>query len=265
MLVETMPKDVSLAFTSLPFGVSHIAKDTLNASITAESLIKIDFNYDYKEAIKYIHDNLIQNEPVNISVNARQSPTTSFSRKIEYNYDYLKKRCINKNLQMMLNVTWDSYRKCIIIPTSETTATERFVEGEFRYKHIGSIELYKPFYRPRLPSIIVEGEIDCMSIYEAMGVDSIDAMRKVKANVIALGSANNWYKLAENNIDNLIIALDNDNAGRDATDKLMAELTKRSKTFKVVNLYGIYNDANECLVNNRAYLESEVKKCLENG
>lgn len=228
-------------------------------------LIKIDLDCDYKDAIKYIHDNFIQDEPLKTHDNARQSPTTNFYRKVEYNYDYLKKRCINANLQMILNVTWDSYRKCIIIPTSETTATERFVEGEFRYKHIGSIELYKPFYRPRLPSIIVEGEIDCMSIYEALGVDSIEAMRKVKANVVALGSANNWYKLADSRIDNLIIALDNDNAGRDATDKLIAELTKRRKKFKVVNLYGIYNDANECLVNDRAYLESEVKKCLENG
>jgi DNA primase len=228
-------------------------------------LIKIDFNYDYKEAIKYIHDNFIQDEPLKTHDNARQSPTTNYCRKVEYNYEYLKKRGINANLQMILNVTWDSYRKCIIIPTSETTATERFVEGEFRYKHIGSIELYKPFYRPRLPSIIVEGEIDCMSIYEAMGVDSIEAMRKVKANVIALGSANNWYKLAESKIDNLIIALDNDNAGRDATDKLIAELTKRGKTFKVVNLYGIYNDANECLLNDRKYLEQEVSRCLENG
>jgi replicative DNA helicase/DNA primase len=228
-------------------------------------LIKIDFNYDYTQAIKYIHDNLIQDEPLKTHDNARQSPTTNFSRKVEYNYEYLKKRGINANLQMMLNITWDSYRKCIIIPTSETTSTERFTEGDFRYKHIGSIELYKPFYRPRLPSIIVEGEIDAISLYEAMGVKSLSDMRKVKANVIALGSANNWYKLAESNIDNLILALDNDDAGREATIKLSQELLKRGKLCRLVNLYGQYKDANECLMQDRQYLESEVRKCLESG
>jgi hypothetical protein len=166
---------------------------------------------------------------------------------------------------MILNVTWDSYRKCIIIPTSESTATERFVEGEFRYKHIGSIELYKPFYRPRLPSIIVEGEIDAISLYEVMGVKSLADMRNVKANVIALGSANNWHKLVESNIENIILALDNDNAGREATIKLSQELLKRGKLCRLVNLYGKYKDANECLMNDRIYLESEVKKCLANG
>lgn len=228
-------------------------------------LIKIDFNYTYIEAIKYIHNNLIQDEPVNITPNSSGLATTSFSRKVEYNYEYLKKRCINEKLQMMLNITWDSYRKCIIIPTSPTTSTERFIEGEFRYKHNGTIELYKPYYRPKLPSIIVEGEIDCISLYEAMGVNSIDAMRKVKANVIALGSANNWHKLVNSNIDNLIIALDNDNAGREATIKLTEQLLKQGKTFRLVNLYGEYKDANECLVNDRKHLEMEVSRCLENG
>lgn len=229
------------------------------------SLIQIDKECDYKQALDYIKTNLTQVEPLKTHDNARESPTTSFSKKIEYNYEYLKKRGINENLQMMLNVTWDSYRKCIIIPTSPTTSTERFTEGDFRYKHVGSIELYKPYYRPKLPSIIVEGEIDCISLYEAMGVNSIDAMRKVKANIIALGSANNWHKLANSKIDNLIIALDNDDAGRDATIKLTQELLKQGKTYKLVNLYRQYKDANECLMNDRNYLESEVKKCLGNG
>jgi replicative DNA helicase/DNA primase len=228
-------------------------------------LIKIDLNYDYKNAIIYIHNELIKDEPLKTHDNARQSSTTDYCRKVEYNYEYLKKRGINANLQMMLNITWDSYRKCIIIPTSETTATERFIEGDFRYKHIGAIELYKPFYRPRLQSIIVEGEIDAISLYEAMGVNSLSDMRKVKANVIALGSANNWYKLANSNIDNLILALDNDDAGREATIKLSQELLKRGKLCRLVNLYGQYKDANECLMQDRQYLESEVRKCLESG
>lgn len=228
-------------------------------------LIMADMKCDHYTAIKYIKDNFIKDEPLKTHDNARQSPTSNFYKKVEYNYGYLKKRGINANLQMILNITWDSYRKCIIIPTSNTTSTERFIEGEFRYKHNGTIELYAPYYRPKLPSIIVEGEIDAISIYEAMGVKSLADMRKVKANVIALGSANNWHKLANSKIDNLIIALDNDNAGRDATNKLMQELIKQGKTFKLVNLYGQYKDANECLINDRLHLETEVNKCLENG
>ncbi len=228
-------------------------------------LLKADLNVDYRGALIYIRDNLIKDEPIKTHDNARESPTINYSRKVEYNYEYLKKRGINANLQMILNITYDSYRKCIIIPTSPTTSTERFIEGEFRYLHNGSIELYKPYYRAKLPSIIVEGEIDCISIYEAMGVDSISAMRNVKANVIALGSANNWHKLANSKIDNLIIALDNDNAGREATIKLTQELLRLGKNYKLVNLYGQYKDANECLMNDRKHLESEVIKCLENG
>lgn len=228
-------------------------------------LIKIDFNYNYHEAVKYIIDNLIQDEPLKTHDNARQSPTTNFYKKVEYNYDYLKKRGINANLQTMLNITWDSYKNCIIIPTSETSSTQRFIEGEFRYLHIGSIELYKPFYRPRLPNIIVEGEIDAISILEVLGFDKLENIKKYKVNVIALGSANNWHKLASSDLDNFIIALDNDNAGREATNKLAEELTKRGKIYKIVNLYGIYNDANECLMNDREYLIKEVIKCLESG
>ena len=228
-------------------------------------LLKVDLQVDYGGALDYIRANLIQDEPVKTQTNTPQSPTTNYYRKVEYNYDYLQKRCINRNLQMILNITYDSYRKCIIIPTSTTTSTERFIEGDFRYKHNGSIELYAPYYRKKLPSIIVEGEIDAISIYEAMGVDGLTAMKNAQANVVALGSANNWHKLANSRIDNLIIALDNDHSGRDATQKLIDELIKKNKTFKVVNLYGIYKDANECLVNDRQYLESEVKKCLESG
>lgn len=228
-------------------------------------LVRVDLDLDYRGAVKYIHDNFTQQEPIKMHDNARQSPTTNFYRKVEYNYDYLKKRGINAKLQMILNITWDSYRKCVIIPTSKSTSTERFVEGEFRYKHVGAIELYKPYYRNKLPSIIVEGEIDAISLYEAMGVDSIESMRKVKANVIALGSANNWHKLVNSDIDNIILALDNDDAGRDATIKITQELLKQGKAFKLVNLYGQYKDANECLMNNREHLESEVKKCLQDG
>jgi replicative DNA helicase len=228
-------------------------------------LIKIDFNYNYHEAVKYIIDNLIQDEPLKTHDNARQSPTTHFYKKVEYNYDYLKKRGINANLQAMLNITWDSYKKCIIIPTTATTSTERFIEGEFRYKHNGPIELYKPFYRPKLPSIIVEGEIDCISILEVLGFDKIENIKKYKVNVIALGSANNWHKIISENLDNVIIALDNDKAGREATMRLVQELLKNRKSYKIANLYGQYNDANECLMNDREYLIKEVKKCLENG
>ena len=228
-------------------------------------LLQADLNCDYRGALDYIKDNLINQEPMKMHENARELPTINYCKKVEYNYEYLNKRGINANLQALLNITWDSFRKCIIIPTSPTTSTERFVEGDFRYKHNGAIELYKPYYRAKLPSIIVEGEIDCISIYEALGVDSISAMRNVKANVVALGSANNWHKLANSNIDNLILALDNDNAGRDATIKLTQELLKQGKTFRLVNLYGQYKDANECLTNDREYLIKEVIKCLENG
>ena len=47
--------------------------------------------------------------------------------------------------------------------------------------------------------------------------------------------------------------------------KLSQKLLKRGKLFRLVNLYGIYKDANECLMSDREYLIKEVEKCLESG
>ena len=81
---------------------------------------------------------------------------------------------------------------------------------------------------------------------------------------IGLGSTSNTGKLIEE-VKNrkpsqpLIIALDNDEPGRKASEELSKALSELKLPFYVYNLYGEAKDANEALQRDREALASEVK------
>ena len=104
--------------------------------------------------------------------------------------------------------------------------------------------------------------MDCLSVYEAIGFKEGVKIRDLPFNCIALGSANNWHKLVDSGIDNLIIALDNDESGVKATEQLCDALIKKGIKYKVVNLYGDYKDANEILLGNLNLFRENIKKLL---
>ena len=104
---------------------------------------------------------------------------------------------------------------------------------------------------------ITEGQIDAMSFAE-IGLDAI-----------ALGGVNEVSKLVEQLKEKpcnkvLVMALDNDKAGRRATGKFIEELAETGldqKYIVISNLYGKYKDANEYLVADRKeFAEKMIRK-----
>ena len=107
-------------------------------------------------------------------------------------------------------------------------------------------------------SVVVEGEIDYMSVFEC------------GATCIGLGSTSNIKKIFnyDTSQTTLIIALDNDNAGLKATTEL-EKLCKQYKTAYINALTTIWNgykDANELLITNKGTLienlNEQISKAL---
>lgn len=163
------------------------------------------------------------------------------------------------------------YTSAIIIPTSNSSYMWRSTDpkGEKRkqgkthllntnalYQYQGNIEYYNSY------CVIVEGELDCLSIFD------------IDKNVIGLGSANmvdNLIKLyceifkgkQQQHCPTLIFALDNDKTGKEWTNKALFECSRYNIACigaDVQHLYGGHKDANEMIVK---VSSSELKKNLE--
>jgi replicative DNA helicase len=99
---------------------------------------------------------------------------------------------------------------------------------------------------------IVEGAFDALSIYEAGGA------------AVALGSTSNVGKFIQAVKDNppaapLVLALDNDEAGRKAQAILKERLDDIKIAYIESNISGAYNDPNEALINDRDGFTRRVK------
>ncbi|GHT93103.1 hypothetical protein FACS1894122_07820 [Alphaproteobacteria bacterium] len=89
---------------------------------------------------------------------------------------------------------------------------------------------------------MVEGEFDALSVLQVGGT------------AIALGSVSNKNRLLDylrtkNIKPYLLLALDNDDAGRVASRCLLEELTEMGINAEEINISGKYKDPNEALVN----------------
>ena len=227
-------------------------------------LVMVDNKMTYPDALNYIRVKFLHEKPIESKITTQICDYTHFYRTLDTNYDYLQKRGINKNLTDRFGVRRNPVNNSIIITNGKDCYTERFVDGELRYKHYGKLELYnktQPVNTDK-PPIVVEGEIDCLSVYEAIGFNEQTKIVDLPLNCLALGSANNWHKLVSSGIDNLIIALDNDDAGIKATEQLTDALDKVGRIYKVVNLYGKYKDANDILVNDLKLFKENIKNVL---
>lgn len=112
--------------------------------------------------------------------------------------------------------------------------------------------------------IVVEGELDAVSIWQAGG------------NPLGLRSTNNYRVLIElirkNPAKKWVLALDNDSAGHDTSKKIVEALAndKDEKGYKIiyqlfiVNLYKKYKDANETLQKEPYFLSEIVEAIMSN-
>lgn len=182
---------------------------------------------------------------------------------------YLKDRGISKETASKFLIGYDDHYKvnnnhewkAIIIPTGESSFiarnTDKEAEKTSRFRKKGESLLFnkEALKEQDKPIVIVEGEIDALSIIEVGGV------------ALALGSTANKGKLIEAvkevvPAQPLILALDNDEAGRTCSAELEKELAKLGITFYRTNLYGDYKDANEALVQDRESLKENVANII---
>lgn len=151
----------------------------------------------------------------------------------------------------------------LIIPTSKNSYVARdtrqnLTDTEKRYSKskAGNVHIFNlsALWNADKPVFIVEGEIDAMSICdvggEAVGIGSTSMTGKLIETL-----RNAKQKPAQP----LIIALDNDKAGRDATAKLSEELDKLNIPYFLYNIAKPYKDANEFLMQDRQSLADKVK------
>ena len=163
--------------------------------------------------------------------------------------DYWKKRGLSKATVDAYNLGYWEEKRRFVIPTGEFSYNARATwEADKKERYLkpkGQFELFnlKAIPLAEQPVFIVEGEFDALSIIEAGGI------------AVALGSSSNlrFIEFLKSNRPKypLILALDNDEAGRAGEAKLSEELTKIQVEFVDADITLGFKDANEALVGDR--------------
>lgn len=153
----------------------------------------------------------------------------------------------------------------IILPTSTKTYTARKTDTAADSKtKVRKHGQNSPLFNQSAltaadkPIFIVEGEIDALSVIEVGG------------EAVGLGSASIVSHLVtllekEKPAQPLIIALDNDEAGHKAEERLIADLKRLSIPFYRANAYGEAKDANEALTKDREAFTKAVASAEESA
>lgn len=196
-----------------------------------------------------------------------------WNSELQNNHDYLDSRGISLETANHYNLghasNWkhpnsqSNYRsERLIIPVDKNNYVARAI-GEninknYRYQKIGGNRLYNIDKAPLRDSskavYIVEGELDSISIYEA-----------IKEEAIALGSTSNIRELIERfKLDKpqcfFLMALDNDEVGIKATNELRKELEALEIPYRNVSteLYQDVKDCNEALKKDREAFKEKL-------
>lgn len=146
--------------------------------------------------------------------------------------------------------TWHA----LIIPTGQTSYTARNIgPSRDRYRKQGATQIFNKaaLRTAQKPIFIVEGELDALSIVTVGG------------DAVALGNVENYGHLLklleiERPVQPLIVALDNDEDGEKAAEKLTEGLEKLKLPFYKLNPYGEHKDANEALTADRENFAASI-------
>lgn len=184
--------------------------------------------------------------------------------------NYFDTRGISRETLDRLNVGYDPKAEfdkssggtytldAVIFPLNKSSYNARNISdgAKQRYAKRGKTSLFNvQALAKNKPVFIVEGEIDALSI-EELGY-----------NAIALGGTSN-IRLVINAVKEfepslpLILALDNDQAGKEATKRLEAELGQINAKYIDATAKELYNDskdANELLLANRGVLHANLE------
>lgn len=151
----------------------------------------------------------------------------------------------------------------IIIPTSDQSYTAcdtrvEIPENQQRCRKMkeGNVHIFNlEAITEKKPCFITEGEFDALSFLE------------LGYNALALGSTSNVNLFLKAIQDKeirecLVIALDDDDKGRETTQILAEQLSLKNIKYCLSNLYKGYKDANELLVVDRKLFETRIQEFL---
>ena len=150
----------------------------------------------------------------------------------------------------------------LIIPTSKYSYLARDTrdnltdtQKKYSKSKVGAVRIFniEALQTAQKPIFIVEGEIDALSIIDVGG------------EAIALGSVSNARKLLEimekqKPVQPLIVSLDNDKTGTEATSKLIDSLQKLGIVYYQIDIAKPYKDANEALLADRELFSGMVEE-----
>lgn len=242
-----------------------------------EKLPKDNFIKHYNRALKIMRPYLGGNKPKK----SRAEYIPEFTAPVDYTdylhkchenvgqTDYFSNRGLSREIIDRFNLGYDSEKKVVTIPYNPNCKgyVHRILwNGDNKYCKFGN-EIFNidGLYDSSVDALlfgsrdyvfICEGQIDAMS-FEEIGLEAI-----------GLGGVNEVSKLVKqlkekscNKI--LVLALDNDKAGKRATGKFIEELADAELTQKYIvisGLYGKYKDANEFLIGDRKGFIEKMKE-----
>ena len=243
---------------------------TQNKPITADNTEQQKDEADDQEAIKAKNKWIIENSRKNFTENGEAMK-------------YLKKRGFTFDICKKFGFGFNSKKESVIIPTSENSYIYRSVNSKNRgnsrgknNQHLFNEDLFynlltKDLFRfndldDRL--FICEGWADALSLIQS------------GFQAIALNSTNNAEDLfldeIKKNKDSFsedfffLIALDNDEAGKETAEKIMAELKELGinsanvTSFLLFNENKTYKDINEAYIDNREQIENRANEIYKN-
>ena len=171
----------------------------------------------------------------------------------------------NLGIDRHFNAGHDIYIKAAIIPTGPSSFVARNTDPnagpKMRYRKHGKTMIFNLenalLQDDTKPVILTEGEIDALSCIDA------------GFNAIGLGSTSNAaafirYIREHRPAQPVIIAMDNDDNGLAAANKIYQALREMSINCEIHNLYGKYKDANEALLKNRAQFIKNIQNACQN-
>lgn len=237
------------------------------------SLYSMINHIDFKESAV----RLAEKYHINFSISA-PVPTFKKQEQVQKNYtklfqyaetqltatDYLSKRGIPVEIQRRFGCGYISDFKygnnqktpAVIIPTSDTSFMWRSTAENINIKQKrGKAQiLNKSVLTMNNPyCFVVEGEIDCMSVYSC----------GYNFPCIATGSTSNIRKIFDYDVSKtvLIIAMDNDEAGQKATAELEKLCVEHKTPFiKALDVWADCKDCNELLQKDKQQLIENLKK-----
>lgn len=162
----------------------------------------------------------------------------------------------------------------LIIPTGPFSYIARdsrdsIPDNEQNYKKMkeGPVHIFNvDALNKNQPIFIVEGEIDAMSIMETGKAEAIGLGSVANINLFmkALYKAKNKAKAEQRDFyPTLLVALDNDDAGNRAINRLTTQLNRANVTNYVVQIARGSKDANEALIKDRVQFTKDIENTLK--